>query len=107
MTTRLRGKETHFPTLQPGQQPWGRQLAVRGELEDPLSGGTRCFWPTACLEILQRFMHLEVKEKQVKTDKGVCTVRKETMFFPRHHQLDSVRKTRRARQEPTVRAGTT
>ena len=44
------------------------------------------------LEILQRFMHLEVKEKQVKTDKGVRTVRKETMIFPRYHQLDAVRK---------------
>ena len=36
-------------------------------------------------------MHLEVKEKQVKTDKGVRTVRQETMIFPRYHQLDSVR----------------
>ena len=44
------------------------------------------------LDILQRFMHLEVKEKQVKTDKGVRTVRKETMIFPRYHQLDAVRK---------------
>ena len=31
-------------------------------------------------------------EKQVKTDKGVRTVRRETMIFPRHHQLDAVRK---------------
>ena len=43
------------------------------------------------LDILQRFMHLEVKEKQVKTDKGVRTIRKETMIFPRYHQLDAVR----------------
>ena len=44
------------------------------------------------LEILQRFMHVEVKEKQVRTDKGVRTVRTETMIFPRYHQLDAVRK---------------
>jgi type I restriction enzyme R subunit len=37
-------------------------------------------------------MHLEVKERQVKTDKGVRTVRKETMIFPRYHQLDAVRR---------------
>ena len=37
-------------------------------------------------------MHLEVKERQVKTDKGVRTIRKETMIFPRYHQLDAVRK---------------
>ena len=43
-------------------------------------------------DILQRFMHLEVKETQVKTNKGVRTIRKETMIFPRYHQLDSVRK---------------
>jgi type I restriction enzyme R subunit len=43
------------------------------------------------LEILQRFMHLEVKERQVTTTKGVRTVRKETMIFPRYHQLDAVR----------------
>src|SRR5690606_31823381 len=34
----------------------------------------------------------EVKERQVKTDKGVRTIRKETMVFPRYHQLDAVRK---------------
>src|SRR5690606_2358128 len=44
------------------------------------------------MDILQRFMHLEVKERQVKTDKGVRTIRKETMIFPRYHQLDVVRK---------------
>jgi type I restriction enzyme R subunit len=43
------------------------------------------------MDILQRFMHLEVKERQVKTDKGVRTIRKETMIFPRYHQLDAVR----------------
>ena len=37
-------------------------------------------------------MHLEVREKQVKTDKGVRTLRKETMIFPRYHQLDAVRR---------------
>src|SRR5699024_5966411 len=44
------------------------------------------------MDILQRFMHLEVKEKQVSTAKGVRTIRKETMIFPRYHQLDAVRK---------------
>jgi type I restriction enzyme R subunit len=44
------------------------------------------------LDILQRFMHLEVKEKQVRTDNGVRTVRQETLIFPRFHQLDAVRR---------------
>ena len=39
MTTRIRGKETYLPPLQPGQQPRRGQPASRGELEDPLPLG--------------------------------------------------------------------
>jgi type I restriction enzyme, R subunit len=44
------------------------------------------------LDILGRFMHLEVKEKRILTDKGIKKVTQETMIFPRYHQLDAVRK---------------
>ena len=44
------------------------------------------------LEILQRFIHLDIKKAQFKTDKGTRTVQKEKMVFPRYHQLDVVRK---------------
>ncbi len=44
------------------------------------------------LDILARFVHLEIKERQIRTDKGVRTVCKETMIFPRYHQLVAVRK---------------
>ncbi len=37
-------------------------------------------------------MHLQVEEKQIRTTSGIRTVRKETMIFPRYHQLDVVRK---------------
>ncbi len=37
-------------------------------------------------------MHLEVREKQIGTDKGVRTLRRETLIFPRYHQLDAVRR---------------
>ena len=91
MTTRLRGKETHFLPFNRGNN--------RGAGNPPVEGNwkTHYLWDEvlqvdSVLEILQRFMHLEVKEKQVKTDKGVRTVRKETMIFPRYHQLDAVRK---------------
>jgi len=40
------------------------------------------------LDIVARFMHLEVIEKEVEGRR----VKKETMIFPRYHQLDSVRK---------------
>jgi type I restriction enzyme R subunit len=44
------------------------------------------------LDILARYIHLEAKERQIRTDKGVRTVRKESMIFPRYHQLKVVRK---------------
>ncbi|MBK1699437.1 type I restriction endonuclease subunit R [Thiococcus pfennigii] len=91
MTTRLRGKETHFLPFNRGHN--------HGAGNPPAEGNwrTHYLWDevleaNSLLEILQRFMHLEVKEKQVKTDKGVRTVRKETMIFPRYHQLDAVRR---------------
>jgi type I restriction enzyme R subunit len=43
------------------------------------------------MDILARFMHLEIEEKQVVTDRGVKKHKKEMMIFPRYHQLDAVR----------------
>ena len=91
MTTRLRGKETDFLPLNRGNNNAAGNPPVEGTWK------THYLWDEVLqadrfLEVLQRFMHLEVIQKQVKTDKGVRTVRKETMIFPRYHQLDSVRK---------------
>ena len=91
MTTRLNGKETHFLPFNRGNNHGAGNAPVEGNWK------THYLWDDvlqadSLLEILQRFMHLEVKEKQVKTDKGVRTVRKETMIFPRYHQLDAVRR---------------
>ena len=91
MTTWLSGKETHFLPFNRGNNHGSGNPPVEGNWK------THYLWDKvlqadSLLEILQRFMHLEVTEKQVKTDKGVRTVRKETLIFPRYHQLDSVRK---------------
>ncbi len=91
MTTRLRGRETDFLPFNRGNNHGAGNPPVEGNWK------TAYLWDEvlqadSLLEILQRFMHLEVKEKQVKTDKGMRTVRKETMIFPRYHQLDSVRR---------------
>ena len=91
MTTRLRGKQTHFLPFNRGNNHAAGNPPVEGNWK------THYLWDEvlqadSLLEILQRFMHLEVKEKQVKTDKGARTVRKETMIFPRYHQLDAVRR---------------
>ena len=91
MATRLSGKETHFLPFNRGNNHGAGNPPIERNWK------THYLWDEvlqadSLLEILQRFMHLEVTEKQVKTDKGVRTVRKETMIFPRYHQLDSVRK---------------
>lgn len=91
MTTRLKGDETFFLPFNKGQN--------RGAGNPPAGGNwkTAYLWDevlarNSFLDILQRFMHLEVKERKVATDRGPKTVREETMIFPRYHQLDAVRK---------------
>jgi type I restriction enzyme, R subunit len=90
MTTRLKGKETIFLPFNRGNNHGSGNPPVEGNWK------THYLWDEilqtdSLIDILQRFMHLEVKERQVKTDKGVRTIRKETMIFPRYHQLDAVR----------------
>lgn len=91
MATRLKGKETVFLPFNRGNN--------HGAGNPPVAGNWKSHYlwdevlqADSLLDILQRFMHLEVKERQVKTDKGARTIRKETMVFPRYHQLDAVRK---------------
>ena len=91
MTTRLAGRETTFLPFNRGNNHGAGNPPVEGNWK------THYLWDEvlqadSLLEILQRFMHLEVKEKRVNTGKGTRTVRKETMIFPRYHQLDTVRK---------------
>ncbi len=43
------------------------------------------------MDILARFLHLQVSETQVTTNKGVKRHKKEVLIFPRYHQLDAVR----------------
>lgn len=91
MTTRLRGRETVFLPFNRGVNHGAGNPPVEGNWK------THYLWDEvlaadSLLDILQRFMHLEVKERQVRTDKGMRTIRKETMVFPRYHQLDAVRR---------------
>ncbi|MEX2515470.1 MAG: type I restriction endonuclease [Gammaproteobacteria bacterium] len=91
MTTCLKGKETVFLPFNRGHNHGAGNPPVENNWK------THYLWDEvlekeSLMDILQRFMHLELKERQIKTDKGVRTVRKETMIFPRYHQLDAVRK---------------
>lgn len=91
MTTRLRGKETLFLPFNRGHNHGAGNPPVENNWK------THYLWDEvlqadSLLEILQRFMHLEVNETTVATAKGKKTVKRETMIFPRYHQLDVVRK---------------
>ena len=92
MTTRLSGDKTHFLPF---------NLGNGGHAGNPLAadGGFRTaylwreVWQRdSLLDILGRFMHLQCEEKRILTDEGIRKITKETMIFPRYHQLDCVRR---------------
>lgn len=92
MTTRLSGDKTHFLPFNLGNQ---------GHAGNPPAsdGGYRTaylwreVWQRdSLLDILGRFMHLQVEEKRILSDEGIKKITKETMIFPRYHQLDAVRR---------------
>jgi type I restriction enzyme, R subunit len=91
MTTRLSGSQTHFLPFNRGDN---------GHAGNPPAsdGGYRTaylwreVWQRdSLLDILGRFMHLQVEEKRILTDEGIRKISKETMVFPRYHQLQAVR----------------
>ena len=91
MTTCLNGADTVFLPFNRGHNYGAGNPSVAGTWK------THYLWDEvlqadSLLDILHRFMHLEVKEKKIRTRRGVQTKRKETMIFPRYHQLDAVRK---------------
>jgi len=88
MTTRLQGSRTKYLPFNKGCNKG------KGNPVNPKGGHkTAYLWEEVLvkdswMDILGRFTHLETKEIAVDGRK----VRKETMIFPRYHQLDSVRK---------------
>jgi len=97
MTTQLAGAKTFFLPFNLGC-PVGPTETGAGN--PPAADGgyrTSYLWREvwqrdSLLEIIGRFMHLQVEEKRIFTDSGIKKVRKETMIFPRYHQLDAVRR---------------
>ena len=91
MTTKLDGKDTFFLPFNRGHH--------YGKGNPPVAGDYRTayLWrevltKESLLDILARFLHLQVDEKTVATEKGLKHIRKEMLVFPRYHQLDVVRK---------------
>jgi len=97
MATRLAGEKTHFLPFNRGSHP-GQIICGAGNPLHPSGYRTGYFWEEVLgfdsfLDILGHFMFLEKKEEKVDDGRGGHrVVTKETMIFPRYHQLDSVRK---------------
>ena len=89
MTTRLSGSATYFLPFNKGHKgsagnppdPHGRSYKTAYLWEEVLQRDS-------FLDLLSRFVHLQVEEKI--TDEG-SKIKKETMIFPRYHQLEAVR----------------
>ena len=97
MTTRLSGDKTFFLPFNLGSNPGGAHCGAGNPMA--ADGGYRSayLWRevlarASLLDILGRFMHLQVENKRILTDSGIKTITKESMIFPRYHQLDAVRK---------------
>jgi type I restriction enzyme, R subunit len=91
MTTKLAGDDTFF-------LPFNKGFNLgAGNPPQEDNYRTAYLWEEvlvkdSLLDIIGRYLHLEVSETKVYTDKGVVKKEKETMIFPRFHQLDVVRK---------------
>jgi len=87
MTTKLAGGNTYFLPFNKGDGNGA------GNPENPCGYRTAYLWEEvwrrdSLMDILARFIHLQIEEKK----SGGKKIKKETMIFPRYHQLDSVRK---------------
>jgi type I restriction enzyme, R subunit len=97
MTTRLERERTHFLPFNRGSHP-GEVQCGAGNPQHPSGYRTGYFWEEVLhgdsfLDVLGHFMFVEKKEEKIDDGKGgKKRITKETMIFPRYHQLDSVRK---------------
>jgi type I restriction enzyme R subunit len=90
MTTRLAGTATHFLPFNKGNKgdagnppdPQGRSYRIAYLWEEVLQRDS-------LLDMLARFLHLQIEEKRTEDGRKV---KKESMVFPRYHQLQAVRK---------------
>ena len=97
MTTKLSGKDTCFLPFNQGSNGAGHD-GGKGNPANPDGYPTAYLWEQvfrkdSMMDILQKFIHLQIKEEKKRlADGSVKTVRKQTLIFPRYHQLDVVRK---------------
>ena len=91
MTTQLARGETYFLPFNRGHNHGAGNPPVYGDVR------TSYLWQEvlcreSLMDILGRFLHLQVTEKTISTERGLVHTRKEALIFPRYHQLDVVRR---------------
>ena len=91
MTTHLNGEDTRFLPFNRGHNGGAGNPPIDGKVR------TSYLWENiltkdSLMDIIGRFIHLEVTEKKIRTESGNRYQTTETMIFPRFHQLDCVRK---------------
>ena len=97
MTTELKGKDTSFLPFNQGSAGAGRD-GGKGNPPNPNGYPTAYLWEEvfqkdSMLDILQKFIHLQVtEEKTLQPDGKEKIDEKKRLIFPRYHQLDVVRK---------------
>ncbi|MEM8534815.1 MAG: type I restriction endonuclease [Chloroflexota bacterium] len=89
MTTRLAGSSTHFLPFNTGNQGGaGNPIDQEGRNYRTAYLWEEILQRDSLLDLLARFLHLQIEEKQ---DEEGRKFKKETMIFPRYHQLQTVR----------------
>ncbi len=97
MTTKLAGKDTYFLPFNQGSNGAGND-GGKGNPANPNGYPTAYLWENvfqkdSMMDILQKFIHLQVKEDKKLLANGTEQItKKKTLVFPRYHQLDVVRK---------------
>ena len=97
MTTKLDGKNTYFLPFNQGSNGAGND-GGKGNPANPGGYPTAYLWEyvfqkDSMMDIVQKFIHLQVKEdKKLMPDGTERVTKKKALIFPRYHQLDVVRK---------------
>lgn len=97
MATKLAGKSTYFLPFNQGSSGAGKD-GGKGNPANPDGYPTAYLWESvfqkdSMMDIVQKFINLEVKEeKTIQADGTAKLAKKRTLIFPRYHQLDVVRK---------------
>ncbi len=97
MTTHLKGKDTFFLPFNQGSNGAGEIGGAGNPHGDGESYITSYLWEKvlqkdALLDILQRYIHLDVSETTEKVNGKRKTKTSKKIIFPRYHQLDVVTK---------------